>query len=112
MFLGIEYNKWHGILAVIAVFLAFVFFDLIMGGILRTAVGPAAAFLLLMALGILSALFLHNWNEAHQAIDPKLLDKYGSLARFQSDSRDDWKWFWRGILISWLLPIVYWRIIL
>ncbi len=102
MFLGIRYNVWHGILVqpVVAVVFVLVWYPL-------SGYVPAPwLFLLAWVLGMFVAHHLQSWNEARQAIDPKVEARYGSYPGFQDNSRDDWRWFWRGILVSWVLPIL------
>jgi len=99
MFLGIPYNKWHGIISFIVqvvmfVSLAFLFPEA------DQLMGPGLAFLLFQIIAFLIAHHLQSWNEARQAIDPWLPEKYGDYERFQIDSRDDWRYFYLGSMVS------------
>ena len=99
---GIDNDKWHGIIAAVVVALVFVaVFPFLQG-----AVSQPVAFLLSLAIGIVVAHHLQAWNEARQAISPTIPLEYGSFREFQRNSRNDWRWFWRGILISWLIPLL------
>ena len=102
MFLGIRYNVWHAILVWPVVTTVFGV-TWILG---RGSMADPWLFLLGLALGVMVAHHLQSWNEARQAIDPRLAERYGSYARFAEDSREDWKWFWRGVLVCWLGPVV------
>jgi hypothetical protein len=107
MFLKISFNKWHGILAIIAVALVFVPCWFFFSYLLFPVIGIAGTFLFFLVMGIMVAHHLQSWNEAKQAIDPKLEEKYTNWENFVDNSKDDWKWFWRGILISWIIPFIF-----
>jgi len=115
MFLGIEYNKWHCILAVIGVVGLFVigFIDVFMP--LRNVweENGLSGFVLgaIYGVSVLFVLALQGTNESVQALDDELVQKYGSYENFQKNSRDDWKWFVLGVgigsvLIGFFLTIV------
>ena len=104
---GISNNKWHFILAVIAVALSFIWMDLSFSKIFIPVLGDGLTLVFFLAISILVAHHLQSWNEAMQAIDPKVVEKYTSYVGFQFNSRDDWKWFWRGIVVSWIIPLIY-----
>lgn len=111
MFLGIPYNKWHFILAVIAVFLSFFILWQIFGSFLILNIGIWWTALLFFIFSVQIAHHLQCWNEIRQALDPGVGEKYGNndltgYQAFQSDSKDDFRWFWRGIAISWVLPLI------
>jgi len=105
MFLGIPYNKWHMVLAIVAVALSFSGFWILLDDILLPTIGRIATFLILFAFSIQIAHHLQCWNEIKQALDPKVEKEYGNLKGFQENSKDDFKWFWRGISVSWIAPL-------
>lgn len=97
-FLGISYNKWHGILAFIAVcgvsVLAFSLFNSQWPEALGfTSVGA-------WIVGIIFADWLNVRNEFIQMHAKDTVSIYGSYHDFIWDSKQDTKWFWRGVLIS------------
>jgi len=106
MILGITYNRWHLILAIIAVALAFVPGWIFVEPLLTPIIGIAGSFLVILVQSILIAHHLQSWNEAKQSIDDKLEEKYGSYINFQINSKDDWRNFWIGILLSWIIPLI------
>lgn len=121
MFLKINNDLWHGILAfIIPALLFLVFWEMSAivgyfhpgGGaqyILEMAKFkfPGLYFLASWAAGALLAHYLQCWNEIKQALDPNLEAKYGTWDLFVLNSKRDFKYFWRGLLASWILPFIY-----
>lgn len=107
MKLGIPHNKWHLIFAIIAVGLAFLIFWNFLSGLLIAEFGTFITGALILVLSVQIAHHLQCWNEISQANDPNVEEKYGGdYKRFQEDSRDDFAWFWRGIAVSWIIPLI------
>jgi hypothetical protein len=104
--LGIPNNKWHFIFSIIAVDLAFYVYWYFLSGLLIPDFGVFVTALIGFVFGIQVAHHLQSWNEISQALDPQVDKTYGSFERFQKDSRDDFRWFWRGIAVSWVIPLV------
>ena len=101
MYLGISYDKWHGILANLTVGAVTIF-----SWYLLDIKNPSLNLIVSVLLGTIIAHHLQSWNESKQAIDPKLVKKYGSLENFQNNSKKDWKYFWYGTLSGWVIPII------
>jgi cell division protein FtsX len=107
MFLGIPYNKWHFILSIVAVAFAFFVFWYFLSGLLVPEIGKIFSAFLGFAFSVQIAHHLQCWNEIKQALDPAVEEKYGNgYQSFQKDSRDDFRWFWFGISVSWLIPLI------
>jgi hypothetical protein len=107
MKLGIPYNKWHLILAIIAVALSFFLLWYFLSNLLIPGLGTILTGIILYFLSVQIAHHLQCWNEINQALDPQVEEKYGGNYKlFQNDSRNDFSWFWRGILVSWIIPLV------
>jgi len=102
----IPYNKWHLILAVIAVALTFFIFWYFLAEFLVPGIGKWPAALIFYFLSFQIAHHLQSWNEIAQALDPEVETKYGSYEAFQENSRDDFRWFWTGIAVSWIIPLI------
>ncbi len=98
-FLGIAYDYWHFILAVVVTALFFVVFYKILG---QPGVGMPIGwrFFISVLLGMVFSHHLQSYNEAIQAIDKTVELKYGSWYRFQENSRRDWRLFYKGLLLS------------
>jgi len=96
MFLGISYDKWHGILALLVIGLIFAITLVLIHGIMS----PGMEFLTAWLIGFFVAHHLQSWNEARQAIDPMIQFKYGSYEAFQANSLNDWRYFWYGVFLS------------
>jgi len=105
MTLGIPNNKWHFILTVVAVALVFFIFWYFLSDIFISAFGIAATAIIGFVFAVQIAHHLQCWNEIKQALDPKVEKEYGNLKGFQENSKDDFKWFWRGISVSWIAPL-------
>lgn len=98
---GISFTAWHFLLALLATLVVAIsvlwFFD---SWFDSPSVRVAAAILLSFVVWS----YLHALNESWQAVDSKLIDKYGSLENFQKDSRSDWEaafWGWIvGVILS------------
>lgn len=88
----------HGIIAafIVTVFflLFFVFYDN-----LNNQLKYIASILLSTNFVVL----LQGVNESFQAIDNKLIKKYGSLENFQKNSKRDWKYTLLGLFLSLLI---------
>lgn len=107
MTLGLSNNKWHFILSVIAVALSFFIFWYLLSGTLIPAIGKTVTTLLGFAFSVQIAHHLQCWNEINQALDPNVEKTYGDgYQAFQKDSRDDFRWFWFGIAVSWVIPLL------
>jgi len=103
MFWGISYNRWHFYLALVGMLLL----SLVIFWALRLAnIAEGLALLIGILSGFAIALLFHACNEAIQAIDPGLLEKYGSLESFQNDSHEDWQNFLSGCSLAAVLAIV------
>lgn len=104
MFLGIEYNKWHCILAVIGIVGLFLigFLELFLPWYPSLErYGLSALVVALLYFGsVIFAVAVHASYESIQANDPEVVIIYGSWKTFQDNSRDDWRWFMRGVVIS------------
>lgn len=106
MFWGIPYNKWHFILTIVAVALSFFLLWYFLSDALIPHWGKWTAALVIYLLSAQIAHHLQSWNEIKQALDPAVEDKYGSFKGFQENSRDDFRWFWRGLAVSWIIPLI------
>ena len=107
MFLGIPYDKWHLVLAIIAVFFSFYLLWIGIADFLIPNLGLWLTALVVYLFSIQIAHHLQCWNEIQQALDPEAEEKYGlGISPFQKNSRDDFRWFWYGISVSWILPLV------
>ena len=100
MFLGIPYNKWHGILAFAGIVVLFILFLFFLFPSLAKIAGFGGALLICFLFPLLIVDWLQSRNEAYQAIDPKCEEKYGSYDNFVVNSQDDWHWYYRGGLIG------------
>ena len=111
MFLGIEFDRWHQILAVVVILVVFLtgFFGLFVPWLpALERYGLAGLALAVLYFGsVLIALTLQACNEARQAVDRDLLLKYGSFENFQADSRDDWRLFVLGVGIATVMVGVF-----
>jgi len=94
MFLGINYNKWHAIIAILGFQIGFFILWLLL------PFTEPVRFIIAWPATVLVLYFIHDWNEDRQASEPRvtIIKKYGSIENFRLNSLDDWKWFWRGIL--------------
>ena len=111
MFLGISFNKWHMILAIIAVDLSFILLWYFLSDLLIPTLGLMLTAGLFFLFSTQFAHHLQCWNEIMQALSPDVENKYknGDLTGFkgfQKDSRDDFRWFWLGISVSWIIPLI------
>jgi hypothetical protein len=104
MFLGISYDKWHGILAVIAVLIFFLLIYFFIIPCFELSVFPGVLIAWLSAVA--GTHYLQSATEIYQALDRDIEKKYGSYQNFQENSRKDYKWFWLGISVSWIIPII------
>ena len=100
----INNDKAHGWLAALAVWLGFNFLWFVAGRHLAPVYGPPFALFFSYAGAVALAYMLQSANEAYQSIDKNVGKKYGGYRNFQKNSRADWRWFWKGVLLSWLLP--------
>ena len=98
-FLGIAYNKWHGIISALIMIAAVVSAGFI---------ADFSRLSLLVAIlgGTLLAVALQGVNESVQALDKDVEKKYGSCKVFQENSRDDWGWFIRGWILGTILSVI------
>jgi len=90
-FLGVDYDKWHFILAFlgsIGAFLAFYW-------LIPWDENPAVQVLLPMILAAGLIFAFQYWNESYQRWNWE--KNYPSLIAFETDSRQDWRYFWYGI---------------
>lgn len=101
MFLGITYNMWHGLIPMIVHPIVVLVWVLISGF-------SQSTFLVATYHSLLVLFALQAANEAKQAIDSKLLIKYSSLPAFQSNSREDWKFYFAGQFLGlvWAMIII------
>ncbi|KAA3609735.1 MAG: hypothetical protein D8M58_09185 [Calditrichaeota bacterium] len=107
MTLGIPNNKWHFILSVVAVALSFFIFWYFLSGPLIPTLGKTVTALIGFVFSVQVAHHLQCWNEIKQALNPDVEKIYGDgFLAFQKDSRDDFRWFWFGIAVSWVIPLV------
>jgi len=90
-FLGIKYNQWHGVIPFVCMFLALTVIPIFVGH-------SQSSFLLIMLSTSLVMWMLQGVNESWQAISKDLIKNYKSLKNFQTNSRDDWKWF----IVGWI----------
>ncbi len=97
-FLGISYDIWHGILAVLVTVLAFIggWYFLLHFSVLDE--NGRFFIALLLAMGI--SHHLQAYNESRQLLDPWVKQKYGSWQAFQANSYRDWRYFYAGWLLS------------
>jgi len=98
-FLGIAYNKWHGIISALIMGVAVV---------LAGFVDEFSQLSLLVGIlgGSLLAIALQGVNESIQALDKDVEKKYGSYKAFQDNSRDDWGWFIKGWIIGTISSVI------
>lgn len=89
MFLGISYNKWHGVIPLIIMFLSLTLIPLIVGH-------SQASFLSIWAGALIVLWMLQGVNESWQFLSKDLIKTYKSLKNAQANSKDDWKWFIMG----------------
>ncbi len=107
MTFGISNNKWHFILTIVAVALSFYFFWYFLSALLIASLGKIVTVIIGFVFSIQIAHHLQCWNEIKQALDPDVEKIYGDGYRaFQKDSQDDFRWFWFGIAVSWVIPLV------
>ena len=107
MFLGIPYSKWHLVLAIVAVFLAFYLLWIAFADMLIPDLGYWITAIVIYLFSVQIAHHLQCWNEVAQALDPDIEEKYGlGISPFQKNSKDDFRWFWYGIAMSWVFPLV------
>ncbi len=107
MFLNIDYDKWHGIIAAVGMVLIFsamwipaIFGRWVIGAGFIEQWGKVWTAIGFMGVAFAIAHWMQCWNESRQARDPHLLDKYKSWEHFVDDSRNDFRWFWRGTVVS------------
>jgi len=107
MTFGIPHNKWHFILSVIAVSLSFFIYWYFLSALLVPAFGKIVTGLIGFLFSVQIAHHLQCGNEVMQALDPDVEKKYGNgYEAFQKDSREDFRWFWFGIAVSWVIPLI------
>lgn len=113
MFLGINYDKWHGIIAALSMVLIFAVLWLpsIKGtweagfcAILYWGAIPMS--LMYQGFALLISHWLQCWNESWQARDPHLEAKYGTWQDFIANSRTDFRWFWRGAGLATIINLL------
>jgi hypothetical protein len=92
-FLGISYNKWHGVLG----FLIQVIGISTSGWWLHADL-LQVQFILAIAATTLFNSQLQLTNEWFQLTSKNLIKNYGSLKNAQANSKDDMKWWLLGIL--------------
>lgn len=92
MFKGSWQDKFHFIIPFISMPLSIVF-----------AYFAKIEFHLMFIVMPVLLTFLQALNEAFQAIDPKLGEKYGSYENFQINSKRDWKYFGIGLFAGCVL---------
>ena len=107
MFLGIEYDKWHGILAFAGFVGFFVILFFLFGGFLISTVGGGSAMLSMIAIAFLLVHHLQAWNEARQAIAGGVTNTYRTWSNFILDSREDWGYFWKGIRYGFVGIVIF-----
>ncbi|GAB4327328.1 MAG: hypothetical protein Kow0037_00790 [Calditrichia bacterium] len=108
-FLNISYDKWHGILAFVVVFLLFALFWALWAAPLGHKLGAPIAFLLTFTLAFLAAHHLQSWYELRQAYNPDVNNIYGSWTQFILNSRRDFKYFYIGVFFAWWAAVfVFW----
>jgi len=90
-FLGISYNKWHGVLS------AFIMVTGIVTSIwwLKTE-SLQAHFLIAVSLSSVVDMLLQLWNEWIQLVSNKAPEKYRTWKNARANSRDDMKWWILG----------------
>jgi len=87
--LGINDDKWHGIIPAVVMFLALTLLPIWMGHTQTT-------FILTVGVGFFFLSWLQLVNENLQFISKNLIKNYGSLKNAQKNSKNDWKWFFVG----------------
>ena len=109
--LGIPFDKWHAILAVIAVFFTYLILALLIQKSLEPMFGFLGVRFFLFFIAVQVAHHLQCWNEINQALSKSLLKNYGSFENFRANSKEDFKWFGFVFGISWI-PIIFLNFIL
>jgi len=90
-FLGVDYDKWHGILSFLGSIAAF----LILYWLVPWDDNPALQVLIPMVLSAGTMFGFQIANESYQREHWE--GNYASLEHFETDSRLDWRYFWYGI---------------
>lgn len=97
-FLGIDYDTWHLILAIVATALGFI------GGwyflLFYSTLEVNSRFFAALLLGMMISHHLQAYNESRQLLDPFVRQKYGTWQAFQANSYTDWRYFYLGWFIS------------
>ncbi len=106
---GINDDKWHGFLAIIVVAVVFAVLWIFLTPLIpliKGKIGNGLTFIIYFMFAVGVAHYLQCWNESRQALDAKLLFKYSSYERFIENSHVDFMLFWKGILFSWIIPVL------
>jgi hypothetical protein len=90
-FLGISYNKWHGVLGALVSLVG------IVSSIWWLKVDSLQAhFILAVAISTVINMLLQLWNEWLQLTSEKGPSNYGTWKNARKNSRDDMKWWILG----------------
>jgi hypothetical protein len=105
-FLGIAYNKWHGIFgALIQIVGITTSFWWLKTDLLQVQMYAA------ITISTFINLLLQSMNEAFQFLDENIVKNYGSLENAQANSRDDWKWWLLGLIGGSFLGVIIFVVI-
>ena len=101
--LGIPWNMWHGVFPAIAMPVVL--------GIAMAIFGVSQRILVFTMPPSILVLFLFQYvNEKIQS-KGDLVKDYGSYENWLKNTRDDWKWFWFGIVAGLLLDFILFSIL-
>jgi len=89
-FLGIDYDKWHGIIAFGLVLILMIIISLWL------PFSKQESYLIAVIISSFFVFFLQALNESIQALDSDIEFKYGSWKNFQQNSRKDWAYTIKG----------------
>jgi len=102
--LGINDDKWHGIIPAVIMFLALLLLPIWFGH-------TQGVFLTIVGLGVFSLSWLQLVNENLQFISKDLIKNYKSLKNAQANSKKDWKWFIVGFFAGTFLGFIGFSIV-
>lgn len=107
--LGINHDKWHGIFAIIAVAIVFSLLWIFVIPLTSTTLSDQGdyggiVFVICMLISIAVAHHIQCWYETWQMRDPLCEDIYGAYRYFVINSKKDFRYFWTGIVFSWIIP--------
>ncbi len=91
--LGVAYNKWHGIFSALVMVIA-----IGCSGFYLEFDSLQVQFLLALLIGLVASFALQAGNESKQALSKTIVQDYGSYENFQKNSRDDWRWWVIGVV--------------